>query len=63
MAKLNDSLTPAERLHLLLADALYSALPTDTAETVRNRVLQDVSEVVRLELDALIRGKRLLYAE
>ena len=55
--------TEAERLYMMLADALWSALGTDSAETVRNRVLHEVNDATRAEVEALIEERRKLYAQ
>jgi len=48
---------------MLLADALWSAEGTDSAATVRNRVMQGVDDATRTEVEALVRGRRLLYTQ
>lgn len=55
--------TQAERLYMLLADALWSAEGTDSAATVRNRVMEGTNDSLRAEVEALIRGRRLLYTQ
>lgn len=48
---------------MLLADALWSAEPTDSAATVRNRVMEGTNDSLRAEVEALVRGRRLLYTQ
>lgn len=51
----------AERLFNMFADALYSALPTETIEQVRTRLFRGVTDEDRAALESLITEHRQNY--
>lgn len=53
--------TRAEVLYMKLADAVYSAIDTDTAKTIRERVLAGATEGEQTELVAIINERRAQY--